>query len=169
MSERDFSKLFLGRSPYVVKPRRLRLEPRKKPYAQSRKEWSHLKYYYFHSKLPSQSSFRVLELLPGNGTELVRFRLRVEDWNNPSSYEAISYTWGNAKDRLICECDGKELSITRSLYEALMQFRYPDAPRLLWADAVWCATFNCYSISHNQADTAKYQPTRQTRTWSPGQ
>src|SRR3954447_23158677 len=61
--------------------------------------------------------------------------------SSPPSYEAISYCLGDASDLLrlsVQEPDNKEswVSVTRSLYGALLHLRLRDRPRLLWADAV---------------------------------
>jgi hypothetical protein len=92
---------------------------------------------YIHAPMPSDTSFRVLELLPGQPKDLIRVRLQFADWTDPPEYEPISYAWGDPKDVLYCDCEGKRLSITRSLYSALLRFRMEDRSRILWADAVW--------------------------------
>ena len=55
-------------------------------------------------------------------------------------YEALSYTWGSAKDPdnvYVKEKKGeKTLAITSSLAEALRYLRYEDRSRVLWIDAI---------------------------------
>ncbi|VUC31099.1 unnamed protein product [Clonostachys rosea] len=51
-------------------------------------------------------------------------------------YEAISYTWGGQKPSKPILCNGLELDITPNLYDALRQFRDPEALVFLWADAI---------------------------------
>jgi hypothetical protein len=58
-------------------------------------------------------------------------------------FEAISYVWGDAMQKLHLTCGGHDLVITRSLHAELHRLRHPDRSRLIWADA----------ISINQADT----------------
>jgi Heterokaryon incompatibility protein (HET) len=92
---------------------------------------------YLYNALPSQSSFRILHLLPGKGTELITYSLHVADWENPSEYEAISYAWGDPHRTLQTICDGKVQQITYNLWQALWHLRLKDRSRCLWADAVW--------------------------------
>ncbi|PSN73498.1 HET-domain-containing protein, partial [Corynespora cassiicola Philippines] len=51
-------------------------------------------------------------------------------------YKAISYVWGESKDRKNIICEGKCLSVTKSLYEALHVFRNAHKSRRLWADGI---------------------------------
>jgi Heterokaryon incompatibility protein (HET) len=99
--------------------------------------WAWKRGNYEYQPLPNATSFRVLELLPGQADEKIKFRLLVADWLSPPKYEAISYTWGDTKDIVLCKCDGKAVYIASNLHNALRTFRYPDNPRVLWADAVW--------------------------------
>jgi hypothetical protein len=92
---------------------------------------------YQYTTLPSDTSFRDLELSPGFEDDLIDIRLTSTDWKCVPNYEAISYAWGDAADIVECKCDGKALSITRSLHEALVTFRRSDGSRNLWADAIW--------------------------------
>jgi len=78
----------------------------------------------------------LLLLHPGNKSDPIKCNLVVEDTKSESSYEAISYVWGDPNNRTSITCDGKSMSITVSLWTALQRFRLPDEPRRLWADAV---------------------------------
>jgi hypothetical protein len=51
-------------------------------------------------------------------------------------YEAISYCWGDPKDKSIVTCNGHTLPVPRNLEVALRNMRYQDKPRVLWADAI---------------------------------
>ncbi|KAH7359733.1 heterokaryon incompatibility protein-domain-containing protein [Pyrenochaeta sp. MPI-SDFR-AT-0127] len=55
-------------------------------------------------------------------------------------YEALSYCWGEAKDRALISCNGHQMSIMKSLHEALSQFRATMKEnvdrRTIWADAI---------------------------------
>jgi hypothetical protein len=94
---------------------------------------------YEHTPLPSdsQTSFRLIELLPGVESDLVDLRLHLSDWSLAPQYDAISYAWGDAKDTLVCRCDGKPLKITRSLHGGLINLRLERSSRYLGADAIW--------------------------------
>ncbi|KJR81168.1 uncharacterized protein SPSK_05058 [Sporothrix schenckii 1099-18] len=54
----------------------------------------------------------------------------------PAPFEALSYTWGDAKERHWITIDGKAIDVTPNLISALQQFRQPDQDRLLWVDAL---------------------------------
>ncbi|KAH6664631.1 hypothetical protein B0J14DRAFT_607382 [Halenospora varia] len=51
-------------------------------------------------------------------------------------YEALSYTWGDAKNRRNIFLDGHIYSITRNLEIALLYLRRSDGVRTLWVDAL---------------------------------
>jgi len=92
---------------------------------------------YEHKALPTKTSFRVLELLPGLEGDPVSCFLRNVHWVELPVYEAISYAWGDPKARAPVIVDGKLLDVTVNLQTALKHFRYQDRGRLLWADAIW--------------------------------
>jgi Heterokaryon incompatibility protein (HET) len=93
--------------------------------------------HYHYKPLPNDRSFRLMTLLPGKGDDKIRYRLRFAEWTNPPQYEAISYVWGDALDTVQCECDNRRFYLTRNLHRALLQFRFTERERVLWADAVW--------------------------------
>ena len=96
----------------------------------------------------TEPQIRLLNLFPGKGSEELRCSLQIvkpfEDVNifkaSPQtakySYEAMSYVWGDAKMRDVIICDGKTLSITLSLANALRRVRRPKEKRVLWADGI---------------------------------
>ncbi|KAF2852567.1 heterokaryon incompatibility, partial [Plenodomus tracheiphilus IPT5] len=51
-------------------------------------------------------------------------------------YEALSYTWGDAKDRHPVDLDGVHCSVTVHLAVALQHLRYKTHSRYLWVDAL---------------------------------
>lgn len=51
-------------------------------------------------------------------------------------YEAISYVWGNTMKSRRIVCDGAEMFITESLFDALMRLRHLHRQRRLWADQI---------------------------------
>ena len=86
---------------------------------------------------PPPDSFRVAEILPGRGDQPVSCLLHTTNWNNPPPYEAVSYAWGDANAKAQVLCNGKIIEVTQSLYRALLQLRYQDRSRFLYADALW--------------------------------
>jgi hypothetical protein len=56
---------------------------------------------------------------------------------NPSKpFEALSYAWGDAKDRTLIDLDGHAFPVTKTLYSALAHLRLLDEERIIWADAL---------------------------------
>lgn len=51
-------------------------------------------------------------------------------------YEALSYVWGDMKARVPIKVDGAMLRIGQSLRRALLVLRLPEAPRVIWVDAM---------------------------------
>ncbi|KAF7509744.1 hypothetical protein GJ744_007439 [Endocarpon pusillum] len=82
----------------------------------------------------SNPAFRLLELHPGQESEEVQCTLIESRLLNKDPYETISYRWDDAQTTIVC--NGRALSIRRSLAGALRALRYRDQPRLLWADAI---------------------------------
>ncbi|KAF5964064.1 heterokaryon incompatibility protein [Fusarium bulbicola] len=83
------------------------------------------------------AGFRLVRLEKG-----VQSQLRCHLWqaylndNDIIPYEALSYSWGSQNTPREIMVDGKILSITESLYEALWYLRRPDEDRMLWVDAL---------------------------------
>lgn len=91
---------------------------------------------YQYEDLPTQTSFRVIELLPGQESNPVSCLLHIVDWSNPLEYEAISYAWGDPSAIAPVTCHGKRLEVTRNLHRGLTHLRLQDRSRFLWADAI---------------------------------
>ena len=91
---------------------------------------------YQYEDLPTQTSFRVVELLTGEDDNPVSCLLHVVDWS-PMEYEAISYAWGDPNARAPITCDGKRLEVTQNLCGGLNQVQFQYRSRFLWADALW--------------------------------
>ena len=94
-------------------------------------------YLYDDLPKPPPDSFRVAEILPGEGDEPVSCVLHTTDWNDPPKYEAVSFAWGDANAKAKVLCNGKIIEVTQSLYKALSHLRFQDRSRLLYADALW--------------------------------
>ncbi|PVH72238.1 hypothetical protein DL98DRAFT_660192, partial [Cadophora sp. DSE1049] len=91
---------------------------------------------YQYNTMPTQTSFRVLELLPGEECDPVSCLLLHVGWSTPLQYEAIPYAWGDASDPEPIICQGRELKVTRNLHNGLCHFRFRDRSRILWVDAI---------------------------------
>ena len=86
----------------------------------------------FYSPLLGQRDIRLLEVLPGDDSDIVVASLVTVSLDSKPTYAALSYAWGDATQTSMIECNGTSISITTSLAEALKAFRSfsagPDAP-----------------------------------------
>lgn len=89
-----------------------------------------------HQPLPTTTSIRILELQPGEGTNIIKCQLSVFERDQAPRYEAISYSWGRATDTRVISCENKKLKVTANLGDALWRIRDPVEVKFLWADAV---------------------------------
>ncbi|KAF3919587.1 hypothetical protein ABW20_dc0103296 [Dactylellina cionopaga] len=83
------------------------------------------------ARLPEETAFRVVEVLPGDKGSTINCKLYVTNWEGPIPYEAISYVWGDATLKEPIIIDGKRLDITGSLHTALDHLRYTDRSRFI--------------------------------------
>ena len=85
----------------------------------------------FYSPLPGQRNIRLLEILPGEDSDIIVTSLFTVSLDSNPTYAALSYAWGDATQRSVIECNGRSVSITTSLAEALTAVRRfsagPDA------------------------------------------
>lgn len=81
---------------------------------------------------PEKLILRRLELLPGTGQ--IRCKLESFSLNDKPDYETISYHWGSVAKTQQIVCNSACLTITDSLYSALIRFRKADESRYLWVD-----------------------------------
>lgn len=86
-------------------------------------------------------SIRLLRLLPYQidkaeiRAELLEYSLQ-DSQRSHHSYEALSYVWGGLNTTRSILIGDEELDITPNLHAALLRFRDPEFPRILWVDAV---------------------------------
>lgn len=93
--------------------------------------------FYPYSGLPEESSFRILELLPGKEDDTVSVLLHLSNLKDHPEYEAMSYTWGNSMSKASFLCDGKRIEATTTLHAGLSHLRLESESRFLWVDALW--------------------------------
>ncbi|KIW03277.1 uncharacterized protein PV09_05493 [Verruconis gallopava] len=94
---------------------------------------------YQYKNLPlHSSSIRVLHLLPSVDDSVIRCKLVVYPLQEAKevTYQAISYCWGDANDKLEIYVDDKVLRVNRNLCAALRRLRSSNEVRLLWSDSV---------------------------------
>lgn len=91
---------------------------------------------YRYEPLRGPTAVRLLRLEPGVLGQRLEFSLEEHALEDCPTFEAISYVWGDATDRVPTSCSGYDFQVTKSLTAALGRFRYADCDRLLWADAI---------------------------------
>ncbi|KAH8769679.1 heterokaryon incompatibility protein-domain-containing protein [Hyaloscypha sp. PMI_1271] len=91
---------------------------------------------YEHVALPTTTSIRILELQPGEGTDIIACHLSTVESAEAPPYEAISYAWGRETDTRVINCENRKLRVTANLRDALWRIRDPVEVKFLWADAV---------------------------------
>lgn len=86
---------------------------------------------------PKGPHFRLITLFPSQTKDaLITCELNTHPLSHHHDYEALSYCWGDANDTRPIQCNGTTFSVTSNLEAALLRLRRPDAPRVLWVDAV---------------------------------
>jgi len=91
---------------------------------------------YCYTPLKTAHSVRIITLQPGIRRERLTCTLDEVVLDDKPYYEAISYVWGDPSNPTSIVCDNRSLCVTQNLAAALFQFRQPDEPRRLWADAI---------------------------------
>lgn len=81
-------------------------------------------------------AIRLLELLPGEGSQPFQVNLFHSTLDEKRPYEALSYVWGDSDRTQQLHSGERILPITQSVYEALNALRLSDSTRTLWIDAV---------------------------------
>lgn len=104
---------------------------------------------YVHLPLATTTSFRILELQPGEGKSTLKCKMSAVERGNAPPYEAISYSWGRSSDTRVIYCDNKKLKVTLNLRDALWRIRDPVEAKMLWADAM-CINQNDNEERSNQ-------------------
>ncbi|KAI1123627.1 heterokaryon incompatibility protein-domain-containing protein [Nemania abortiva] len=95
---------------------------------------------YEHQPLTSPKSIRVVILEPAVSLEApVKCTLDEVDLDNltpSSSYEALSYVWGERFGTIPISCHERELLVTPNCYDALIHLRLPSKRLRLFVDAI---------------------------------
>lgn len=98
------------------------------------------KYHYAPIDSDKSGEIRMLCLLPGRKEDPIFVRIESCSLDNPPSYEALSYAWGERYlSAFIVVRDGNsdyDVRLPQNLYKALAQLRHHNRPRYIWADAV---------------------------------
>jgi hypothetical protein len=90
-----------------------------------------------HKPLPHASEYlRILTLHSGDVSKPIRCTLQIVSFRDKPSYDALSYTWGDASVTRPIEVDGIAIQVTTNLEGALRHLRHLDSDLVLWVDAV---------------------------------
>jgi len=91
---------------------------------------------YIYDPIQPKTQIRILTLHPRAGDEAISCSLEVARLDEPPPYEALSYAWGDSKERYPIRCGNGSLEVTDSLLAALRRLRDVSAERVLWIDAI---------------------------------
>jgi hypothetical protein len=86
-------------------------------------------------------AFRLLRLLKGDD-DLIQGQLfdsKLPSLASPEyvrDYAALSYTWGSESRPCEIMINGSKMTVTKNVYLALRDLRYPEKDRILWIDAL---------------------------------
>ncbi|XEU99256.1 hypothetical protein FSHL1_004543 [Fusarium sambucinum] len=94
--------------------------------------------------------FRLIQLERGVQSPLRcnLFQAYLDEEESIIPYEALSYVWGTQSTPSEITVDGKTMSITTSLHDALQHLRQQDQDRILWVDALCIDQSNIKERSH---------------------
>ena len=99
---------------------------------------------YQYCSLPSSLAIRLIELLPGEDSDPICCSLSTVNLEDAPLFEALSYVWGNPRNRLPIFCfdhgstDPKmsALQVTVNCWHALRRLRLEGQTRVVWIDAI---------------------------------
>jgi hypothetical protein len=94
-----------------------------------------------YEKLQGKGAIRLLIIQPGIEADHIECQLQhnvlLQDIKDlGTSYDALSYQWGEQSPLFPISLDGQEFRVGRSLYDALKTMRPVDTTRLVWIDAI---------------------------------
>lgn len=97
-----------------------------------------MEFSFTYTPLPA-NSIRLVELMPASRRRDPLRCITKSTSLDPariSSYEALSYVWGEPTRKWPLTCNGMALPITKNCHEALVNLRRRFVPRVLWIDAI---------------------------------
>ncbi|KAK4072005.1 hypothetical protein Trihar35433_4069 [Trichoderma harzianum] len=110
---------------------------------------------------------RLLTLTPSQDpSEPIHISLSVVKLSDEPSFEALSYCWGDATDKLLIFCDEVPFPVTKNLESALRHLRQTEGERTLWIDAICINQDNIPERNH-QVSIMKdiYRKARHVVVW----
>jgi Heterokaryon incompatibility protein (HET) len=91
---------------------------------------------------------RLVNLFPGRPPDPIKCGLIHTTLSQNPEYEALSYTWGIAYATLPIIVDGKDMTVTENLRQALINLRSLVKNRVLWIDAICINQSNVHERNH---------------------
>lgn len=86
---------------------------------------------------PGGRTIRVLSIVPSaDVSSIIQVNLNEISLDEDALPQALSYVWGDAKDTILIEVNGKEFRVTRNCEQALRHLRHATEPKSLWIDAI---------------------------------
>jgi hypothetical protein len=82
------------------------------------------------------SSIRVLHIQPGAGKGSVYGTLQSVALKQRPEFEALTYTWGDAKYSKSITVNGEKMKISKNLHDALVGIRHRSEVRTVWVDQI---------------------------------
>jgi hypothetical protein len=101
-----------------------------------------------------QKQTRVLHLQPalyGTDNIVCHFSTVLLDNKNFLQYEALSYVWGDCTHDIPIYLEGIPRTVTKNLYQALVNLRFKDRKRIIWVDALCIDQSNPHERNHQVA------------------
>jgi hypothetical protein len=121
-----------------------------------------------YDQLDAKSSeFRLLRLLKKDyDDDLPSCELFHSSLEKKISYEALSYTWGDADVQGKIRLNGRIQLVTRNLARALADIRSRDASRILWVDALCIDQGNVWERNHQVKQMGRiYENAKRVLVW----
>ena len=92
---------------------------------------------------------RLISLLPATfGSPKIKCELQIISLDNPPSYPALSYVWGDHSDAKEILLNGIPYKVTANLHYALLHLRRADKPLIIWIDALCINQDDLFERNH---------------------
>lgn len=122
-----------------------------------------------YSTLLEKDEIRLLQLLPGKGSEPVKCEIFHARLGENPTYDALSYMWGgenNGKSLMIQVDGGRLMEVRENLGNVLRYLRRENEARVLWVDAICINQSNDIERGHQVAQMGKiYSQAKTVRVW----
>lgn len=90
----------------------------------------------YRSQRSPGSNIRLLHVHPANSLWGIEATLESVSFLDRPSYRALSYTWGDSNRMMTITVNGKRMSVTRNVWEALFNIRDRYRNQTVWIDAI---------------------------------